>query len=179
MIFVFLNSFNHTTHLFDETWNCSNHALVVILTKYFLQCMLLFFLAEISIHWLEHSDLKPPIIASWKVLVCEFALAVIVVIVCVNILGECRILWGEHAYQIMHYSMHELSDHSTQLDRSGIPYSGKLSKEKTFANWWFSLRKLSRIARICYAKGRHAPSFARRNREFRECFLSRRFSTIW
>ena len=33
----------------------------------------------------------------------------------------------------MHYSMHELSDHSTQLDRSGIPYSGKLSKEKTFA----------------------------------------------
>ena len=38
MIFVFLNSFNHTTHLFNEPWNCSNHALVVILTKYFLQC---------------------------------------------------------------------------------------------------------------------------------------------
>ena len=38
MIIVFWNFFNHTTNLFNEPWNCSNHALVVILTKYFLQC---------------------------------------------------------------------------------------------------------------------------------------------
>ena len=29
------NFFNHTTNLFNESWNCSNHGLVVILTKYF------------------------------------------------------------------------------------------------------------------------------------------------
>ena len=43
--------------------------------------------------------------------------------------------------------------------------SGKLSGEKTFANWWkirFSRRKLSRIARFCCAKGRHAPKFSQR-----------------
>ena len=28
------NSCNHTNHLFHEPWNCSNHALEVILTKY-------------------------------------------------------------------------------------------------------------------------------------------------
>ena len=38
VIIVLWNSFNHTTYLFNEPWNCSNHALVVILTKYFLQC---------------------------------------------------------------------------------------------------------------------------------------------
>ena len=41
MIIVFWNSFNHTTHLFNEPWNWSNHSLVVILTKYFLQCITL------------------------------------------------------------------------------------------------------------------------------------------
>jgi len=42
----------------------------------------------------------------------------------------------------------------------------KLSREKTFANWWkkrFSWRKLSRIARSCHAKGHHAPKFRREN----------------
>ena len=39
IITLFWNSFNHTTHRFNEPWNCSNHTLVVILTKYFLQCM--------------------------------------------------------------------------------------------------------------------------------------------
>ena len=43
-----------------------------------------------------------------------------------------------------------------------MPYSGKLSRKKTFAKWWkiqFSRRKLSRIARFYHAKGRHAPNF--------------------
>ena len=43
-----------------------------------------------------------------------------------------------------------------------IPYSGKLSRQKTFANWWKiqSLhRKLLRIARFCCAKGHYAPNF--------------------
>ena len=39
MIIVFWNSCNHITHLFNEPWNCSNHSLMVILTKYFLQCI--------------------------------------------------------------------------------------------------------------------------------------------
>ena len=44
-----------------------------------------------------------------------------------------------------------------------IPYSRKLSREKTFCNWWkirFSWRKLLRIARFCFAKRCHAPNFA-------------------
>ena len=32
------NSFNCTTHLFNEPWNCSKHVLVVILTNYILKC---------------------------------------------------------------------------------------------------------------------------------------------
>ena len=38
MIIVSWNFSNHTTYLFNEPWNCSNHALVIVLTKYFLQC---------------------------------------------------------------------------------------------------------------------------------------------
>ena len=40
--------------------------------------------------------------------------------------------------------------------------SGKLSREKTFTNWWkiwFSWRKLLRIALFCRAKGCHTPKF--------------------
>ena len=44
-----------------------------------------------------------------------------------------------------------------------IPYSGKLSREKTFANWRFSRRKLSWIARLCRTKGRHALKFRGEN----------------
>ena len=42
-----------------------------------------------------------------------------------------------------------------------VVYSRKLSREKTFANWWkiwFSQRKLSQIAGFCHTKGRHAPN---------------------
>ena len=40
-----------------------------------------------------------------------------------------------------------------------IPYSRKLLREKTFANWWkiwFLQRKLLWIARFCHTKGQHA-----------------------
>ena len=43
-----------------------------------------------------------------------------------------------------------------------LPYSGKLSREKTFADWQkirFSRRKLSWIACLCRAKECHAPNF--------------------
>ena len=43
-----------------------------------------------------------------------------------------------------------------------LSYSGKVSREKTFANWWkiwFVQRKLSWIVRFCRTKGRHAPKF--------------------
>ena len=49
-----------------------------------------------------------------------------------------------------------------------LPYSGKLSREKTFADRWkirFSRRKLSRIACFCHAKGHHAPKFRGETRE--------------
>ena len=36
MITMFWNSFNHTTYLFNEPWNCSNHALF---TKYFYSAL--------------------------------------------------------------------------------------------------------------------------------------------
>ena len=39
MIIVFWNSFNHTTHLFNELGNCSNHALVVIKKLFFCSVM--------------------------------------------------------------------------------------------------------------------------------------------
>ena len=44
-----------------------------------------------------------------------------------------------------------------------LPYSGKLLREKTFANWWkiwYSQRKFSsQIARFCPANRRHTPKF--------------------
>ena len=61
------------------------------------------------------------------------------------------------------------------IQMSGIPYSGKLLREKTFVNWWkrrFSRRKLSRIAT---PRTPH-PQFSRRklsgaiNREIWESF---------
>ena len=71
---------------------------------------------------------------------------------------------------------------------SWLPYSGKLSREKTFANWWtirFSWRKLSWIARFCRTKGCHATKFwvekfciYPQNREICESFLPWKFSTI-
>ena len=45
-----------------------------------------------------------------------------------------------------------------------VPYSRKLSRKKTFANWWnlrFSQRKLSQIVHFSHAKGHHAPKFHR------------------
>jgi len=45
-------------------------------------------------------------------------------------------------------------------------YSGKLSREKTFPNWWkvrFLRRKLSQMARFCRTKGCHAPKFCGEN----------------
>ena len=39
-----------------------------------------------------------------------------------------------------------------------LPYTGKLSRE--LVKIWFSWRKLSRIARFCSTKGRHALNFA-------------------
>ena len=59
--------------------------------------------------------------------------------------------------------------HFTYITLHTVPYSGKLLREKTCANWWkirFSRRKLSWIARSCCAKGHHAPKFRREN--FRE-----------
>ena len=46
-----------------------------------------------------------------------------------------------------------------------LPYSGKLSREKTFRELvkiQFSQRKLSRIARFCRAKGCHTPNFMKK-----------------
>ena len=46
---------------------------------------------------------------------------------------------------------------------SVVPYSGKLPREKTFANWWkirVSWRKLSRIARLCCTKDDMPSNFA-------------------
>ena len=45
-----------------------------------------------------------------------------------------------------------------------VPYSGKLSREKTFVNWrkiWFLRKKLSLIACFCCAKEHHAPNFTK------------------
>ena len=50
-----------------------------------------------------------------------------------------------------------------------LPYSRKLSREKTFANWWkisFLRRKLLLIACLCCAKECYAPRFCGEN--FRE-----------
>ena len=49
-----------------------------------------------------------------------------------------------------------------------IPYSGKLSREKTFVNWWklwFFMKKnlLSQNTRFCYASGCYTSKFRREN----------------
>ena len=47
-----------------------------------------------------------------------------------------------------------------------LPHTRKLSREKTFTNWWkiwFSWRKLLRIVPFCWANGRHAPKYRREN----------------
>ena len=70
-----------------------------------------------------------------------------------------------------------------------LPYSGKLLREKTFANWRkirFSRRKLSQIAQFCCAKGCHAPNFAEETFVYshktakfaKKSFLLRKFSAI-
>ena len=62
------------------------------------------------------------------------------------------------------------------------PYSGEVSREKTFANWWkiwFSWRKLSQIARFYRAKGCHAPKFYRENFcKYPQNWNSRKFSPL-
>ena len=64
-----------------------------------------------------------------------------------------------------------------------IPYSRKLSREKTFANWWknqknrFSQRKLSRIARLCRAKDATPPNFAEKT--FTNSHKTAKFTKVW
>ena len=64
-----------------------------------------------------------------------------------------------------------------------IPYSRKLSREKTFANWWknqknrFSRRKLSRIARLCRAKDATPPNFAEKT--FTNSHKTTKFTKVW
>ena len=62
-------------------------------------------------------------------------------------------------------SAEEVGHAFTDLHRTlyHIPYSGKLSREKTFADWRkirFSRRKLMWIARFCCAKGYHVPQIS-------------------
>ena len=67
-----------------------------------------------------------------------------------------------------------------------LPYSWKLSREKTFANWLkiqFSRRKLSPIAHFCHAIDATPPNFAMKtfariatNREIHESFSLESFS---
>ena len=45
-----LEFLNHTTKLFNEPWNCSNHAVMVISTKYFLQWGHLWLEPPVSCH---------------------------------------------------------------------------------------------------------------------------------
>ena len=64
---------------------------------------------------------------------------------------------------------HKCTNHTTHLTGQDqhpvytlVPYSGKLSREKSFVIWWkiwFSRRKLSQIARFRCAKGRHGSNF--------------------
>ena len=54
-----LDYLNHTTKLFNESWNCSNHALVVISTKYFLQWGHLWLEPPVSCHWATTAG-QPP-----------------------------------------------------------------------------------------------------------------------
>ena len=78
--------------------------------------------------------------------------------------------WESHK-ELNKIKLHGRVQLLVQFESSGclsklIPYSRKLSKEKTFANWWtmqFLLRKFSRIARFCHAKGHHTPNFAEKN----------------
>ena len=61
-----------------------------------------------------------------------------------------------------------------------VPYSGKLSREKTFMNWWkirFSQTKLLRIVRLCRAKEFHAPNF--REKTFANSHKTAKFAKVF
>ena len=66
-----------------------------------------------------------------------------------------------------------------------LPYSGKLSREKTFANWWkiwFSQWKLSQIVRFCHTKECHAPKFHEKPQKLQNLwkFLPQKFPpSVW
>ena len=99
-------------------------------------------------------------------------------------------MYEDQLVGMLYRNFHKHSNPPTllKLYLSWVPYSGKLSREKTFANWWkihFSRRKRSRIAPFSCANGCHAPKFRRdnfheqsQNHEIRESFLPRKFPTI-
>ena len=84
-----------------------------------------------------------------------------------------RILGVEYQ-QTVPYVIHSLSSPCNLIwflkdpRHAYIPYTGKLSREKTFARigekYDFRGENLSRIAYFCCAKGRHAPKFRREHR---------------
>ena len=66
-----------------------------------------------------------------------------------------------------------------------LPYRGKLSRKKTFTNWWkirYSWKKLSQINHSCHTKGHHAPKFAEKtftnSHKTCESFLPQKFPAI-
>jgi len=66
-----------------------------------------------------------------------------------------------------------------QTNKQFIPYSGKLSREKTM-NWWkilFSQRKFSQIARFCHTKECHVPNFAEKT--FANSYKTAKFAKVF
>ena len=73
-------------------------------------------------------------------------------------------MYEDQLVGMLYRNFHKHSNPPTllKLYSSWVPYSGKLLREKTFANWWkihFSQRKRSRIAPFSCANGCHAPKF--------------------
>ena len=67
-----------------------------------------------------------------------------------------------HRCSVVTTASFEYETSSLVVVQCQLLYSGKLLKEKTFANWWKMFRRelfrtLSRIVHSCHAKGHHAP----------------------
>ena len=59
-----------------------------------------------------------------------------------------------------------------------VPCSGKLSRERTFANWWkiqFSQRKLSQITHFCCTKEPHSHKNSHKTTKFAKVFFLESF----
>ena len=114
----------NTTHLFNETWNCSNHALVVILTKYFLQCIE-------NQHFVSYSEV-PHSGAAWY--------CIIVKLRCYEITSE-TILEPKQWLDSRYPHQHKLSTFLPTLHLSALVLASQSIAWRIYCSWMYGFNQ--------------------------------------